>query len=176
MGIYDRDWYKKAYQEKENKYGKDFSNNPSHNEYKSKASTVEAHRASNSQDSHSYNVDRSSNTVTMSFGDDPNDSSKIIGLGVCPKCYNIFRVRTPKRALYEYNYTCPSCKQKIYVQSDKPKSKASNIARGIFYGIGIPCVILVAFVLISSYISSISPEYKSWFTQSVESIASFFIQ
>ena len=170
--IYDRDWYKKAYQEKENKYGKDFTNNSNHSEDKPKNEKGVSYK----QEFYCQNVNKSSNTVTMSFGDDPNDSGKVIGLGVCPRCYNMFRVRTPKRALYEYNYTCPLCKQKIYVRSDKPRSKAAKVARGLFYGIGIVCIIIIAFVLISSYISTVSPEYKSWFTRFIESVASFFIK
>ncbi len=196
MGIYDRDWYKEAYKQKEEKYGSDFSSNGKKQstsarqerprqktEDKQSGRTSEKEQArftgssgASSQQNQSANHGFAfsvfpNNPIPAPFGDDLSNRNNIIGLGICPQCFGMFRIRTPKYALFEYSYSCPNCGTRITVKSDRKKPKGSRIAKRIFYGIGIVCICLIVFVFALGFLVKMFPEVQEWVRNLLDSIS-----
>lgn len=197
MGIYDRDWYKESYKQKEEKYGSDFSaagkkqstsvrqehprqktedkqsgRTPEKEQARFTGSSGESSKQSQSAHHGSAFSVFPSNPIPAPFGDDLSDRNNIIGLGICPQCFGMFRIRTPKYALFEYSYSCPNCGQRIDVTSGKPQSKGKGkVGKHIFYGVAIVGLCLAAFVTFVYLLLGSSPGIREWARNLLDSIS-----
>lgn len=187
MGIYDRDWYRESYKKKEEKYGKDFSLNHSDKGNDRPKSDRDRQYKTDKKESYEYSWHRErgenankertdgfqaakGNNIPAPFGDDPNDSANVIGLGVCPRCYNMFRVRTPKRALYEYSYVCPSCQQRINIKSERETSRKFKPGPIFLKALGIFLGIIILYIALAFYSTSVYPSLSKWIANTYPSV------
>lgn len=134
MSIEDRDWYREAYKEKEEKYGGDFSLNGK----RQKAADAMWEEV---EPSHSGGGTPPKNPTTTKTAANPSDDDYVLIAGGCTKCGASFNVRVKRKELGNYTYACPKCGQKMTVKSqtvaDTQKAEGSKnlfIVATSFYG------------------------------------------
>ena len=185
MGLEDRDWYREAYKEKEEKYGPDFSakggpkskktadksphenaskrtQNPSGNP---NSQSAKANRTSGQQNIHGNVFSEKGNYGSIRFGPDVSAPSVMNAPGICPKCNHLFLVRVKKQKLYKYDYACPECGHVVKVRSTKDKSFIGMLAMVLEYVLGIALLIIVVGYAGNYLHDNVFPIIVRWFLE-----------
>ena len=168
MGLQDRDWYREEYQEKEKKYGSDFSGKGNKQQAKAekkpskaekKPPKAEPHRVIFEKNIFSTVTSDSGAYSTMRLG---SDGAMMNVLGVCPRCQNCFAVKVLKGQLYHYDYTCPECGQKVTIQGKKKRSVVLRVLLGI---VGVAALIFIVGYMGNMLHDQLFPKIHVWFLE-----------
>ena len=165
MGLQDRDWYREEYQEKEKKYGSDFSGKAKTEKVKPEKKPPKAekqpepHRVIFEKNIFSTVTSDSGAYSTMRLG---SDGAMMNVLGVCPRCQNCFPVKVLKGQLYHYDYTCPECGQKVTIQGKKKRSVVLRVLLGI---VGVAALIFIVGHVGNALHDQLFPRIHVWFLE-----------
>ena len=162
MGLEDRDWYRKAYKEKEQKYGSDFSGN---NRQKNSGVRTKPRKEPVERSIFSTVFSSTGSYSTMRLGSDASDSKMMNVLGICPRCHNCFPVKVLKTQLYRFEYTCPECNQVVNIKGKKQKSIGARIALVLLAIVALSAAILTVGYLGNFLHDQLFPKISLWFLE-----------